>query len=80
MLPNVISDITKSLCLLFIHPRASNLISLRSVGTMPAFVFFNTTQYHRFDQTQQLTAKRPDTIAHAGHDPSISAQQGQTHD
>ena len=25
-----------SLCLLFIHPRAPNLISLRSAGTMPA--------------------------------------------
>ena len=24
------------LCLLFIHPRAPNLISLRSAGTMPA--------------------------------------------
>ena len=26
----------KLLCLLFIHPRARNLISLRSAGTMPA--------------------------------------------
>ena len=28
----------KELCLLFIHPRALNLISLRSAGTMPAVV------------------------------------------
>ena len=26
----------RNLCLLFIHPRAPNLISLRSAGTMPA--------------------------------------------
>ena len=31
----VSDDGDKSLCLLFIHPRAPNLISLRSTGTMP---------------------------------------------
>ena len=29
-------EAVKWLCLLFIHPRAPNLISLRSAGTMPA--------------------------------------------
>ena len=31
-----IGGITSDLCLLFIHPGAPNLISLRSAGTMPA--------------------------------------------
>ena len=31
-----VDRLTRSLCLLFIHPRAPNLISLRSAGTMPA--------------------------------------------
>ena len=35
---SMISDsvVMSGLCLLFIHPRAPNLISLRSAGTMPA--------------------------------------------
>ena len=35
ILPNL-GAITIRLCLLFIHPRAPNLINLRSAGTMPA--------------------------------------------
>ena len=34
LLPTVYED--AGLCLLFIHPRAPNLIGLRSPGTMPA--------------------------------------------
>ena len=30
------SNVIGVLCLLFIHPRAPNLINLRSAGTMPA--------------------------------------------
>ena len=31
-----VEELRNELCLLFIHPRAPNLISLRSAGTMPA--------------------------------------------
>ena len=34
--PRTGGDEPTGLCLLFIHPRAPNLIGLRSVGTMPA--------------------------------------------
>ena len=34
--PQALPDELVDLCLLFIHPRAPNLISLRSAGTMPA--------------------------------------------
>ena len=33
---NASQGLVAELCLLFIHPRAPNLISLRSAGTMPA--------------------------------------------
>ena len=32
----LVEAMSDPLCLLFIHPRAPNLISLRSAGTMPA--------------------------------------------
>ena len=34
--PSSCLTVENQLCVLFIHPRASNLISLRSAGTMPA--------------------------------------------
>ena len=38
----------RSLCLLFIHPRAPNLISLRSAGPMLASHMVNTSERPRF--------------------------------
>ena len=34
--PKLTAVVTSRLCLLFIHPRAPNLINLRSASTMPA--------------------------------------------